>query len=214
MSTHVPGARSLCIHGVCVSRAYQRRGAASTLLKEYLRRASAATTGGVAAYDRVLLIAHEDMRGLYEGVGFEYVGRSTVVHGDKPWFEMRYIIPARAVSQSPSAISAASDLTNFTPTADIFAALRQHDSSRRARPSGELLVGFSSGVGDVVDVHEDASGGAGKSSRNKYDVLCPRKDCGSVIIKKGIGRLEVRESVQVGSLFRKACYFETTCRRL
>ncbi|ETW75444.1 hypothetical protein HETIRDRAFT_25567, partial [Heterobasidion irregulare TC 32-1] len=92
MSTHVPGARSLCIHGVCVSRAYQRRRVASTLLKEYLRRASAATTGGVAAYDRVLLIAHEDMRGLYEGVGFEYVGRSTVVHGDKPWFEMRYII--------------------------------------------------------------------------------------------------------------------------
>ena len=88
MSTHVPGARSLCIHGVCVSRAYQRRGVASSLLREYLRRASTATTGGVPAYDRVLLIAHEDMRGLYESVGFEYVGRSAVVHGDKPWFEM------------------------------------------------------------------------------------------------------------------------------
>src|SRR6266581_1205226 len=52
MSTHVPGARTVLIHGVCVPSDARRRGIASALLAEYQRRLAA--TG---SYERALLIA-------------------------------------------------------------------------------------------------------------------------------------------------------------
>lgn len=37
----------------------------------------------------MLLITHEELRTLYEKAGFVWLGKSAVVHGAKPWYEMR-----------------------------------------------------------------------------------------------------------------------------
>ncbi|KZT70614.1 acyl-CoA N-acyltransferase, partial [Daedalea quercina L-15889] len=83
MSTHVPDALSVCIHSVCVTPAHRRQGVALSLLKEYTARLERA-----GAYERILLITHDELRGLYEKAGFDWVGPSSVTHGARPWFEM------------------------------------------------------------------------------------------------------------------------------
>ncbi|KAF9915535.1 hypothetical protein BX616_005963 [Lobosporangium transversale] len=114
MSTHDPKGTSVCIHSVCVARAYQRRGIASAMMKEYLdhlRRLNNNNNNNssidnnnnsnsvnnsnpptsalpTVRLERVLLIAHKELISLYTGVGFELVGKSEVEHGPDPWFEM------------------------------------------------------------------------------------------------------------------------------
>ncbi|KAF9093450.1 hypothetical protein BGX23_003322 [Mortierella sp. AD031] len=98
MSSHDPNGDAVCIHSVCVSKAFQRRGIATKMLRQYLlhlqqisasRRASDA---GTPIMKRVLLIVHEHYIGLYAGVGFVLVGKSDVEHGPDPWFEMVYTL--------------------------------------------------------------------------------------------------------------------------
>jgi guanine nucleotide exchange factor len=60
-------------------------------------------------------------------------------------------------------------------------------ATRRERPPSQLLSEFKNGVTDVVS-----------ESVNKYDLLCPRKQCGSIILKKGVGTLVEKPSMQVG----------------
>lgn len=83
MSNHVPNGSYVALHSLCVSREWRRRGVGSGLLREYLERVR--TEDGVKG---VRLITHEDLRKLYEGVGFQWRGKSEVVHGGKDWFEM------------------------------------------------------------------------------------------------------------------------------
>ncbi|KAF8927057.1 hypothetical protein BGZ58_010666, partial [Dissophora ornata] len=109
MSTHDPRGTSVCIHSVCVAGAYQRRGIARAMLKEYLRHlqllnASAtllvpssssedsAAKDSPFYFERVLLIAHKELIDLYSGAGFELVGKSEVEHGPDPWYEMVYCL--------------------------------------------------------------------------------------------------------------------------
>ncbi|KAF9188378.1 hypothetical protein BGZ51_000624 [Haplosporangium sp. Z 767] len=92
MSVHEPQGNAVCIHSVCVAKAYQRRGIARAMLKEYLARVKrlnhASSSSGTGRQDRVLLIAHKELTGLYSGAGFEMVGLSEVVHGPDAWYEM------------------------------------------------------------------------------------------------------------------------------
>ncbi|KAI1319759.1 hypothetical protein EDD11_003144 [Mortierella claussenii] len=103
MSSHDPQGSSVCIHSVCVARAFQRQGIARTMMTEYLKHlqsvnkanaCTAASSSREAAsftcLERVLLIAHKELIGLYAGVGFELVGQSEVEHGPDPWYEMVY----------------------------------------------------------------------------------------------------------------------------
>ncbi|KAF5366189.1 hypothetical protein D9758_005674 [Tetrapyrgos nigripes] len=85
MSTHISHGRSICIHSVCVDKKYRRQGIALRLLKEYISRLQ----NNSNLYDRILLIAHEELIPLYENAGFTLVGKSEVTHGPRPWFEMR-----------------------------------------------------------------------------------------------------------------------------
>ena len=78
MSVHDPEGSSVCIHAVCVSPDHRHKGIALSLLKEYLARLERARQEG-AKYERVLLITHEAMRGLYDKAGFEFLGKSDVV---------------------------------------------------------------------------------------------------------------------------------------
>ncbi|KAG0270646.1 hypothetical protein BGZ95_001621 [Linnemannia exigua] len=98
MSSHDPSGDVVCIHSVCVASAFQRRGIATRMLKEYLQHLqrlsdkNKSNASSSAKYKRVLLIAHQHTTGLYRGVGFVMVGKSSVEHGPDPWFEMVYAL--------------------------------------------------------------------------------------------------------------------------
>ncbi|KAG5652547.1 hypothetical protein H0H81_004608 [Sphagnurus paluster] len=173
MSTHVPNSASVCIHSVCVSRNQRRKKIGLHLLKEYITRLEAAHRDG-RPYQRILLIAHENLRGFYEKADFEWLGKSSVVHGSLPWYEMRKILGTTQISPTN-----AEQQQQLPP--GLWAALQ--GSSSKARPIGRSFATFSGGALDLVVPHSKKAG----TSVNKYDLLCPRENCGSVILKSGIG---------------------------
>ena len=173
MSTHVPGARTVLIHGVCVSSNIRGRGIASALLIEYQRRLAAA-----GSYDHVLLIAHEDKVSLYERVGFKSRGISSISFGGTPWLELEWAIPVHTINSQGTSQPA------ITPR--LLEAL-QNQSALPAR-KGQLLSSFERGILDV------------SQTSNIYDLLCVNERCGSVILKRGVAVLRERESMQVRHL--------------
>ncbi|CCM04359.1 uncharacterized protein FIBRA_06531 [Fibroporia radiculosa] len=175
MSTHVPGSSSVCIHSICVSPECRRQGVALSLLNEYISRLQYALKSGVE-YKQVLLIAHEELRSLYEKAGFEWVGKSSVVHGANPWFEMR-----RDLSRPSQPVA---------PPPGIWEALQRASGSKN-RPQALALAAFPNGAQDLV-----SNDGMGTLS-NKFDLLCPRSGCGSIILKAGVGSLVERASMQL-----------------
>lgn len=177
MSTHVPGSSSVCIHSVCVSSAHRGHGVGLQLLREYIARLEAAHRVKSAPYERILLITHENLRQLYEKAGFEWVGPSAVVHGSLPWYEMRIILGTPWVESSQQA---------------MFEAL-QRSSNRNPVP--RLLTSFPGGITDVCLRESDVL-------VNKFVLLCPRGDCGSVILKQRIAKFTEAPSVQVFIYFR------------
>ncbi|KPV72628.1 uncharacterized protein RHOBADRAFT_29794, partial [Rhodotorula graminis WP1] len=85
MQAHDPQGPYVAIHSVCVDEAHRRKGVAVALVKEYLARLD-------RDHDSVLgarLIAHDNLIKLYQRAGFQLVGRSKVVHGAKPWYELK-----------------------------------------------------------------------------------------------------------------------------
>ncbi|KAL5521087.1 hypothetical protein ACEPAG_9009 [Sanghuangporus baumii] len=193
MKKHGPNGSSVCIHGVVVSSQYQRRGIALALLKEYVSRMRRD-----GSTKRILLICHENMRALYEKAGFEYVGPSPVVHGPLPWDEMRVTLdslPEEKEDEGSRNISSQSS-SNALPGSEsgslppgLLEALQQSNSSRN-RPSARLSSSFS---GAVDDVSKDSGG----VKANKYEILCPRPGCGSVILKAGVGTLVEKDLPEI-----------------
>lgn len=177
MATHVPGSTSVCIHSVCVAASHRRQGIAVGLLKEYIARLEDAGT-----YERVLLITHEHLRGLYEKAGFEWLGPSAVRHGAKPWFEMKRELRAQPAPSTSDTVAQPS------VPAGLWEALQRSATSRN-RSAGRALAAFPNGAQDLVV--DDGEG----VLRNKCDLLCPREGCGSVILKNGVGSLVERASV-------------------
>ncbi|KAJ6567707.1 acyl-CoA N-acyltransferase [Mycena vulgaris] len=173
MSTHVPGASSVCIHSVCVSPACRRQGVALKLLREYVARLETAHREKSAPYERILLITHENLCPLYEKAGFTLVGRSAVVHGLQPWYEMRIIL-----GSSPSPLG--------NPPPGIFEGLQRPSSNAVPQP-------FSSFAGGISDVSLSES----NILFNKFDLLCPRDGCGSVILKSCVAKLTEAPSIQM-----------------
>jgi len=177
MSAHVPGARTVLIHGVCVTPDARKRGIASALLAEYQRRL--ATTG---SYERALLIAHEENIAFYERIGFKSHGLSSIVYAGVPWFELEWAVPSEKLDDS-----------QFAPQAippGLLDALQGRNVSRR--PQGQLLSSFQGGILDVSE--------SGDQRSNRYDLLCINEHCGSVILRRGVAVLHERESVQVSDL--------------
>ncbi|KAL4063677.1 acyl-CoA N-acyltransferase [Scleroderma citrinum] len=178
MSNHVSGSSSVCLHSVTTTIAHRRKGIASALLREYISRLSTA-----GAYERILLITHEELQPLYKGVGFELVGLSSVKHGSRPWYEMRMILP-----RSEVALSAPPEQPQSLPPGVLEALTRPFGEGRTARN----LQDFPGGILDVSTLYS----GEGVS-RNKYDLICPRVGCGSIILKSGVGNLDERASVKI-----------------
>ncbi|KAF8213779.1 Mss4-like protein [Mycena galopus ATCC 62051] len=61
------------------------------------------------------------------------------------------------------------------------------------RPISRPLESFSGGVTEVSMAESDFQ-------VNKYDLLCPRPECGSIILRTGVGKLVEKPSVQVRAL--------------
>jgi ribosomal protein S18 acetylase RimI-like enzyme len=158
---------TVCIHSVCVDPNHRRQGVASGLIAEYLRRLE----GG--KYRVVLLIAHEELVSFYHKAGFELVGKSDFVHGSKPWFQMRHHLPQRPPDQDMQL--------------RIMQALMEQQSKPKdpSQLGKRTLLSFPGGVSQLVDA----------DNRNKFDILCPRPGCTSVILKPSSTTLIERPSV-------------------
>lgn len=184
MSTHVPGSSTVCIHSVCIAKSRRRQGIGLALLKAYIRRLEDENaSGGGAKYRRVLLITHEELRPFYELAGFEWVGPSSVVHGSRGWFEMRRDL--KLPSTTPESMTQG----HGSIPSDILEALARSKDNNRA---GRLISDFHHGLSDLLEL-DDARPG---TSVNKYDLVCSRDGCGSLVLKKGVAKWVERASVQ------------------
>lgn len=180
MSTHEPAGTSVCVHSVAVKPAFQHRGIALTLLKEYVQRLK-----DLGDAERVLLITHEELRGLYAQAGFEWVGKSAVVHGARDWFEMRVLLEkerAAATSALPSNI----------PQEALVAALSA------PRPKGRPKARALSSFGSIADT----TMGVGGKTGNKFKLVCLSERCGSIILLSKTAELKEAPSIMVSHLSR------------
>ncbi|KAK4052711.1 hypothetical protein OIV83_001998 [Microbotryomycetes sp. JL201] len=158
MSTHVPDAPYVAIHSVCVASSHRRQGIALGLVRDYIARLRSA-----GRYHGALLIAHDNLIPLYQKAGFELVGKSSVVHGSEPWFEMKADLSAAEASDKAQ-----------QPKQDTLSAAEQN-----IRNPGRLLASFRS-IDDLLDK-------AGLV--NSADLFCPRSECRCLLLKAGAGKL-------------------------
>ena len=186
MSEHVPGGSSVCIHSVCVSSDHQHKGIGSALIKEYIAHLERGNIDGSWNYRCVLLITHDHLRRFYESVGFEWSGKSDVVHGSKPWYEMRRDLHSGTDSESPP-----SQIQQLPP--GIWDALQRRQNIVRL---SRLLSDFPNGIADLTNT--DRREGV---LVNKFDLLCPKANCGSVILKNGVATWVEQSSIQVNPCF-------------
>ncbi|KAG8736293.1 hypothetical protein FRC10_009478 [Ceratobasidium sp. 414] len=167
METHepTPTPSSVCIHSVCVSSSYLRRGVALKLLEEYLKRLE-----GMPNVARALLICKEDLKTLYSRAGFTEVGPSLVVHGKDPWYEFKKDIEHNPSISSPSQPSQAS----------VLAALQSQPS--RSKRSQLPYTSFASPPSDLTYTDPGQT-----TQYNAHKLTCPREACGSLILSRGVG---------------------------
>ncbi|KAI9311098.1 acyl-CoA N-acyltransferase [Dichotomocladium elegans] len=83
MESHDRKGTTVCIHSVCVAPDFRRQGIATALLKHMIAELKAKNQ-----YKRVALISRPVLISLYEAAGFKYIGKSELVHGPDPWFDM------------------------------------------------------------------------------------------------------------------------------
>ncbi|KAF8234512.1 acyl-CoA N-acyltransferase [Tricholoma matsutake] len=194
MSNHNSKGTSVCIHGVCVVPARRRERIGLHLLDEYVTRQAASTNEVGEPLERIILITHEELRPFYEKAGFEWLGKSEVVHGSLPWYEMRKIlrssssVDARSIPGLPPAQVRTSESRELP--SGLWEMLQRPRSNK---PASRLYASFPSGITDLIQPHSQQQG----ESVNKCDLLCPRSGCGSVILKHGVASWVERASVQM-----------------
>jgi len=187
MSEHVPGGSSVCIHSVCVSSDHRRKGIGLALIEEYIARLERGNTDGSWSYRCLLLITHDHLRGFYEHAGFKWSGKSNVVHGSKPWYEMRRELqtgPFNTAMDSPQNFSSQTQQLQH----GILAALQRRPNTVHL---SRLLSDFPNGIPDLTNMDREGV------LVNKFDLLCPKANCGSIILKKGVGMWAERSSIQL-----------------
>jgi len=85
MSTHNSEGKTLCIHSVVIQPELRRKGLATKMLNEYIKR----VVKKEEKVTLILLICKENLKGFYENCGFQYIGLSKVVHGKDQWIDMK-----------------------------------------------------------------------------------------------------------------------------
>ncbi|ELU18274.1 hypothetical protein CAPTEDRAFT_185754 [Capitella teleta] len=84
MSNHCRHADCVCIHSVCVEKRSQSKGIAKRLLNAYIERAKSLEPH----VSKILLICKAQLIPLYTRVGFEFVKKSSIIHGHDCWYDM------------------------------------------------------------------------------------------------------------------------------
>ncbi|KAI8149319.1 acyl-CoA N-acyltransferase [Fennellomyces sp. T-0311] len=82
MKTHEPNGKTVCLHSVCTNPDVRRQRVATRLMTHWIQ-----LLRDSKKYDRIALISRSSLIGLYESVGFKYIGKSDVVHGPDPWYD-------------------------------------------------------------------------------------------------------------------------------
>lgn len=80
---HHEWGRTICVHSLAVVPEHQGKKIGSTLMKSYVQRIKEAEIA-----DRIALLAHDDMIGFYENIGFENRGPSKCQFGGGGWSDM------------------------------------------------------------------------------------------------------------------------------
>jgi Acetyltransferases len=80
----------VCVHSLAVLPEHQGKKVGSTLMKSYIQRIKEAEIA-----DRIALLAHDDMIGFYESLGFENKGPSKCQFGGGGWTDMVCILCTR-----------------------------------------------------------------------------------------------------------------------
>ena len=170
MSTHEPEGTHVAIHSVCVATSHRHRGIASALVREYLARLDQ------ARIESALLIAHPELVPLYERVGFTVVGPSAVVHGAKPWVELKRELLVSKPDASSASAASSSSLTG--PSSNPHTEAPPPEEEGEVRSPGRLLGYFKGGMADLVDP---------KDGTNKVNLYCPRAECRCLLLRTGAG---------------------------
>jgi hypothetical protein len=147
-----------------------------------------------ATYERILLLTHEELRTFYEKAGFVWLGPSNVRHGSRAWFEMRrdLTLSSRPGLSAKDQVEIPEQMIqgNVSLPLNILEALRRPEDRV---PTGRLISDFHHALSDLLEVDDSRPG----NPVNKFDLLCPRLQCGSIILKRGVGRWVERSGVQV-----------------
>ncbi|TNY23822.1 Mss4-like protein [Rhodotorula diobovata] len=163
MATHDPSGPYVAIHSVCVDEAHRGKGVAANLLSEYLARLDKDDSVRGAR-----LISHDELIKLYQRAGFELVGRSAVVHGARPWYELKVDFPRASSSSSSSSSSVAA-----APAAAI-----DHEAEEGDFRSPGRLLARAGGLDSLVDT---------ATGTNAADLFCPRAECRCLLLRRGAG---------------------------
>lgn len=205
MSQHDSKGTTVCLHGVCVAPARRREKIGLHLLKEYISRLATSTNELKEPYERILLITHEDLRPFYEAAGFDWVGKSDVVHGSRPWYEMRHILRSDSSGHAPGHLSAQVQPVESGGSQQLPPGLLEMlQRPRSNKPVSRLYTTFPDGITDLTQAHSQNQG----VSVNKFDLLCPRSGCGSIILKNGAASWVERASVKV-RILSDQCYLSS-----
>lgn len=168
METHESSGRYLAIHSVCVSPNHRQQGIAKNLLQEYIKRVQAeGDLGGIR------LIAKEGLVGMYERSGFKSRGKSQVVHGKDPWFELGIDF------NNENEEGKSAEISPFESKEDV--------DLPSVRSPGKRLA--STSVTKEVVGKELISEG-----KNKFDLYCPRAECRCLLVKGGTAQWVVKGS--------------------
>ncbi|GAA5962874.1 hypothetical protein JCM3765_005900 [Sporobolomyces pararoseus] len=163
METHEPSGDYLAIHSVCVSPHHRNQGIAKKLLQEYVQRVR--TSGNVKG---IRLIAKEGLVGMYERSGFESKGKSEVVHGKDPWFELGI------------------DFENTNSQISPFESKEDIDSASVRSPGKRLATSRTTKETVKKELTQDG--------KNKFDLYCPRAECRCLLVKSGTAKWVVKGS--------------------
>ncbi|KAJ2743190.1 hypothetical protein GGI20_003938 [Coemansia sp. BCRC 34301] len=84
MGEHDPQGTTACVHSVCVSRQWQRKGVATQLLEKYTEMIREYNRHSKVQITRLAMMAREDLVPLYQRTGYKCLGPSLVTHGKMP----------------------------------------------------------------------------------------------------------------------------------
>ena len=83
---HEACGKNIVIFSVAVDPEYQRRGAATLMMKEFIEVARG------MGKEKILLLCKENLMKMYKGMGYKEIGKSTSTHGGASWYEMEYTL--------------------------------------------------------------------------------------------------------------------------